>query len=312
MLRNKHLNRGAKTALILSRLTHLIDTIQNDNDENLLENVDLAKDPMDKPWKVTVPNRQLSPLFLSAKPVVICIFQIRKDGLVPFILFLLQKTKTDQTMNFISLPVIDDGTINDFQDIQEVCIAYIEPLLPLGLITYQGFFTTTEQNIIILNYSPVNAMELDAEPEPIPNPLVWSTPHEIINMQKVLNCRVHKNVIDFFILNLDFLRIRDDKNSIYATPLIGYYCAANRDDLDIYREIRLPALGKRYYLLLDIPTDLKNTTVVRAVFFPQKLAVENYKKKEYDTLFCTIASLQYFIINNYNHQTALSVVTDLD
>ena len=273
MLRNKHLNRGAKTAAILSHLTHLIDTIEKDKDENLLENEDLAKDPSDKPWKVTVPNRQLSPLFLKAKPVVICIFQIRKDGLVPFILFLLQKTKTDHTMNFIPFPVIDGGPIKD-------CIAYIETQLPLGLITYEGFFTTTEQNIIILNYSPVNAMELDAEPDPIPNQLEWSTPHEIINLQKVLNFRVHQNVIDFFILNLNFLRVRDDKNSIYATPLIGYYCAANRDDLDIYRELRLPALGKRYYLLLDIPTDFKNTTVVRTVFFPQKLAVENFKKKE--------------------------------
>ncbi len=306
MLRNKHLNRGAKTAAILSHLTHLIDNIQNDNDEKTAEDQD--KIPLDKPWKVTVPNRELSPVFLSAKPVVICIFQIRKDGLVPFILFLLQKTKNDNTMNFIPFPAFDDGSTTQF--IQEDCIAYIEPLLPLGLITYEGFFTTTEQNIIILNYSPVKELELD--PDPIPNQLVWSTPHEIINLQKVLNFWVHKNVIDFFMLNLDFLRVRDESNSNYATPLIGYYCAANRDDLDIYRELRLPALGKRYYLILDIPSDFKNTTVVRAVFFQQKLAVENYKKKEYDTLLRSIASLPYFIINNYNHQTALSVVTDLD
>ena len=287
MLKNKHLSTVAKNASILSRLTDLIDNIYDDTVINKETEDDPL--PLTNNYSINVPNMNKSPVFTCAKPVVICIYQIRNDGLYPFLLFLLSTT-----LNFIAMPSFDGGKHN--KHIKKDAMAYIHRLLPGANVAYEGFYSGLTQNIVIMSYK---SRELDA-----PTNFVWCTPHELINVKKVMNSRVHKNVIDFFSENRDFLVIKDEYNSIYESPMIGYYCS--NEELDIYREVRIPELGKCYYLSVELPSPSKKPNIIRAVFFQQQLGLDYTKK--YATVLASVEGKDYYILNNYNQQTTLSLV----
>ena len=104
-------------------------------------------------------------------------------------------------------------------------------------------------------------------------------------------------------------------NRIYESPLVGYYSSTDtcaHSEMDIYRETIIPALGKCYYLFMDMPhKQSSETSILRIVFFAGRMAlyVDNINNERindyinYDSIFCR--EYKRYIIQNYNHHIVL-------
>jgi hypothetical protein len=234
--------------------------------------------------KVSVPNERLE--LKKRKPILICTYQVRTDGLYPFIMFLF-KTSTDKA-SFIPY----DKTKQKKNDI----IAYMQTILP---VTYAGFYETEENNIIILSAEETNTIRQDYIGS---QDYIWATSFEIMNKKKIMHYHIDPVVIVFFLANPAFLILKEG-NSIYESPMIGYKTHENtcsEDEMDIYREIIIPSLGKCYYLDIDIPKT--SESIMRIAFFAGKMVLK--KEKSYDSLLC---GDKYYIIENYDQHVLLSV-----
>jgi hypothetical protein len=233
-----------------------------------------------KKYIVSVPALPLK--ITRGKPIVICTYQVRTDGLYPFIMFLL--TKKEAT--FIQ--------VEHHKNIKYAAIAYMQSILPRATIAYEGFYET-EKNIIILSAENTNIIHSD---------YIWATSFEVINLKHTMNSLVNPSVIAFFMANPAFLLLKDARNRIYESPMVGYKTHANKCDeaeMDIYRETIIPSLGKCYYIDIDIPKT--HASIMRIAFFAGKMVLN--KEKLYDSILC--CGLKYYIIKKYYQHTALSV-----
>ena len=95
---------------------------------------------------VTVPNEKLPLNIAPEKPIVVCVYQIRTDGLYPFILFFCQKASTKNEVGFITLPSMTSGGA---KKIKYAALSSIKTLLPEATLSYAGFSETKDKNIII-------------------------------------------------------------------------------------------------------------------------------------------------------------------
>jgi len=241
-------------------------------------------------YTVSIPNKNTPLKFTTTKPIVLCVYRVRTDGLYPFILFLLQQ----KSNNFFALPY--GG--NRPKKIKYAAIAYLKTVMP-NTFTYAGFYESTEQNILILTTNDQPQVDTSTE-------YIWATAFEIINKKQVLNDAVHSNVLTFFHANPAFLTLKTREQCLYESPMLGYYQAdqatCTPEELDIYRETILPTLGKCYYLLMTLPAD--GTKILRIVFFAGKMVLYTGKKEIYDSLLC---HKKYYIIQNYNQHVLVSV-----
>lgn len=248
--------------------------------------------------------------FSNVKPMFICVYQVRTDGLYPFLLFLLQ-TPNGNEANFIEMP----GPISGgYQKIKYASIAYAKTILPEIKISYAGFYELPDKNIIILNgteqYSTEQPIEIYTSSD-----YIWTTSFEIINKRKLGTTFIHQTVLAFFFANLSFLTLKTLDERIYESPMIGYakprYDVCAIEELDIYRETLLPALGKSYYLFMDLP-DFREKYIMRIVFFAGGMEVYKHEdnKKNYDSMLC--GNYRRYLIQNYNQHTVLSVLSRPD
>lgn len=247
---------------------------------------------------VSIPNHK--PSTHNTKPTLICIYQVRTDGLYPFLLFLLQKKGE---ANFIEIPAV-----SGYQKIKYASITYVKAILPETTLSYSGFYELPDKNIIVLNGSE-QPIELYTS-----NEYIWATSFEIINKRKIGNTPIHTNVLEFFNDNLSFLTLKTMDQRIYESPMVGYFNPRNENDceieeLDIYREKLLPSLGKCYYLFIDIPP-FREKHIMRIVFFAGEMALYGDNNKKYDSLLCNIH--RRYMIQNYNQHTVLSVLSRPD
>jgi len=228
---------------------------------------------------VSVPTLPLK--ITRGKPILICTYQVRTDGMKPFIMFLLKKEAT-----FIQ--------VEHHKNIKYAAIAYMQSILPRATIAYEGFYESDENNIIILSAKDTTIIHSD---------YIWATSFEVINLKHIMNSPVNPEVIAFFMANPAFLILKDERNRIYESPMVGYKTHENTcdaDEMDIYRETIIPSLGKCYYIDIDIPKT--SLSVMRIAFFAGKMVLE--KEKSYDSLLCGIK----YIIQNYNQHVVLSVI----
>ena len=249
-------------------------------------------------YVVSVPNHK--PSIHNNKSSLICIYQVRTDGLYPFLLFLLHNRKE---ANFIEIPAV-----SGYQKIKYASIAYAKTILPNTSIAYAGFYELPDKNIIILNGSEQH-IEIYTS-----NEYIWTTSFEIINKKKIGNTPIQANVLDFFNNNLSFLTLKTTDQRIYETPMIGYFKPRNDvecdiEELDIYRETLLPNLGKCYYLFIDIPP-FREKYIMRIVFFAGEMALYGDNKKTYDSMLCN--THRRYMIQNYNQHLVLSVLSRPD
>jgi hypothetical protein len=283
-------------------VSSLFDTINKMSAEETLETAGLDQgaglDPGTSTFMYTVslPNMPLK--ITRGKPILICTYQVRTDGRYPFIMFLLRKKEA----TFIPL--------DDHKNIKYASISYIQTILPRASLAYKGFYENDKNTIIILSAEETNIIHPD---------FIWATSYEIINLKKIMNFPVNPLVIDFFLANPEFLLLKDERNHIYESPMVGYKTYANTcddDAMDIYRETIIPSLGKCYYIDINM-TDLSRV-IMRIAFFAGRMVLKN--EKSYDSMLCRAslcgaslcgASLcganQCYIIQNYDQHVVLSV-----
>jgi hypothetical protein len=224
-------------------------------------------------YSVSVPNERF--VLNKKKSVLICTYQVRTDGLYPFLMFLLNKKAT-----FIKL--------DTQKQIKYAALAYMQTILPS--VSYAGFCETEENNIIILSAEETNTTVSD---------YIWVTPFEIMNKKKLMNALVDPLVVAFFLANPDFLFLKDERKRIYESPMVGYksHDTCGEDEMDIYRETRDPLFGKCYYIDRD---PIASPTIMRIAFFAGKMVLK--KEKSYDSVLCG----DKYIIQNYDQHAVLS------
>ena len=255
----------------------------------------------EKEYIVSIPN-EIKPLkFATEKPLLICVYTVRTEGLYPFILYLLHKA-TNEEVNFISLKC---SAVTGSKKIKYAVQAYLRSALPGLAFTYTGFCETPANNIIIYSGEQNATMVLNTD-------YIWATAYEVFNKKKVREYTLHKSITSFFCLNSDFLRLKTLGKRIYESPLVGYYmsnddkCAYS--EMDIYRETIIPALGKCYYLFTDMPHPLKlgeKVNILRIAFFAGRMTLYSDKNDyiNYDSIFCR--DYKRYIIQNYNQHVVL-------
>jgi hypothetical protein len=294
MLKNRKTNIASKVFDTINKLVEdeKIDDIipkLNTSDNEIISRSDIII-PLE--YTVTIPEetRQFNPM----KPNSICMYQVRTDGLYPFIVFLFRQN--EKKLSFIPFPVV----INK-KNIKYATAAYMKDIFPDTTIAYQGFYEMKDMNIIILKYEEKNIESS--------NEYIWTTSFEIINKRKIMNYSLENNVLDFFRKNSSFLLLKNNKNVFYESPMISYYKAPHLiegemeiEEMDIYRQTIIPALGKCYYLLMDMPP---NTSLMRIAFFAGNMSIYN-KKIDYhsDSILCR--EYKRYIIQNYNQHAVLS------
>ena len=277
---------------IVSSLFDTIDKLSQEEEQSANETsyeTELANECEPLSIKVSVPNERL--VLKKEKPLLICTYQVRTDGLYPFLMFLL-KTSNDK-VSFIQ--------IDTKKQIKYAAVAYMQAILPFTELSYAGFYETKENNIIILSAEETKKMQQDYIGT---QDYIWATSFEIVNKKKVMNYLVDPLVIYFFLANPAFLILKDERNCIYESPMVGYTSHknnCNENEMDIYRETRDPSLGKCYYLDIDIPK--RSASIMRIAFFAGKMVLK--KEKNYDSFLCCVN--QCYLIQNYDQHVLLSI-----
>jgi hypothetical protein len=247
----------------------------------------------------TVPHYLQPPAFSSIKPLFICLFQIRMDGLDPFLCFLLHRR--NGVADFTPLPSFDGGKNN--KRLKKEAVDFMQTELAAGEISYAGFAETRERNILILKY-------VNDEPLPLANAYAWALTHELVNTQTLMADRIHPHVVTFFRQQPAFLALHNQADAPYAAPVVGYYSVppATKFELaDIYRESILPALGKCYYFYIDKKKTADSLTMRAALFLKRTcLHAEQFEAND-SLLTIDIEDHHRYVLQNYAQHTPLSV-----
>ena len=255
----------------------------NHDDEQVSEEEDVEKYLA----IASVPNYLEQPPtdFNLNKPLYFCLFQIITEGLDPFLMFLLHKHDANDANDIGFIPFISPVREN----LKKTGKNYLSTLfIKEEGISYAGFASTTDYNVLIYKYIPINSSVLNAN-------YYWTTTSEIINTRSFLDMPIKPIVVDFFYKNPAFLFLKNAAGVIYASPLIGYYKAADikRSELmDINREWVSPTVGKCYAFYITLPPKAANETLMRAALFLPCAVIKNGK----------------YILTKYNQHLPLSYV----
>jgi len=300
MLKNKLHNKNHIVSRVFDTINKMTDGVDKicESNEEIENNVSSSYNN----YVVSLPNTKTPTNISNTKPFLICMYQVRTDGLYPFLLFLLKKL--DNEANFLEMPEISGG----FKKIKYAAVAYAKAMLPETKISYAGFYELPAKNIIILNCNEPH-MEIYTS-----NENIWTTSFEIINKRKIGNNLIHNIVLDFFFNNQAFLTLKTLDNRIYESPMVGYAKThdneCNIDELDIYRETLLPELGKCYYLFIDIPY-FREKYLMRIVFFAGEMVLyDDVCDKNIDSMLCN--NHRRYMIQKYNQHTVLAILSRPD
>ena len=308
MLKNK-INKTLKNDPYYKILQQII---KADAEDDVLADDITAYVETEKKAYITVPNYLERPLFTQVKPILICMFQIRMDGLEPFLLYLLEKQNT--LYHFTRLPSFDGGKENPH--LKRDAINFMETKFSdMDDISYVGFYETPTNNIVILKYSCLDEQEQE-DPEhqqeqhiilPRGGDYVWATPVELINIKKVFNTSISPQVVDFFLQQPTLLYLYNENEIRYETPVIGYYSflAESASTIDICREKIHPLLGKCYYFNMEMPPITDKNIIMRSILFLGRtsLKISAVNEDKYDS-FLFIANRLY-LFNHYSQHFVL-------
>lgn len=256
---------------------------------------------------IDIPNYLEPPHFKNSKTLLICMFQMVTDGLLPFIVYLLAKNKDE--LHLVQLPSFDGGKNNKF--LQQDTINYMTHIISDGEISYAGFIETAPNNIIFLKYVPYTPYK-SITSRFITDHYYWVTAHELVNLKHVIHIPISKNVVTFFMDQPSLLTLKNEKDIAYEIPVIGYYDvpamgAENYELMDIYREMRFEKYGKCYYFHMNFPIHLKNKSLVmRTVLFLEKTGLLNNSFHDCNSLVYNKNELHYYLIKNYSQHFTLS------
>jgi len=273
--------------------------------ENTPENTPENEDEM---AFIDVPNYLERPFFTQEKPILICMFQIKMESLFPFLLFLLEKI--NNVYNFTRFPSFDGG--KNYAFLKKEVVLYLENKFKNSIISYVGFTETATHNIIIMKCNKENE---DANIKLPSDDYCWATTHEIMNLKKVIHTSISPVVNDFFLQHPSLLYLKNDNNTRYETPVIGYYKPRNMphycvttDMRCIFREKKHNEIGKCYYFYIDVPTINSNDIIIRVLIFLGRtsLKIASGAHDKYDSfLFTTTDKIQMYAIPHSSHYFVL-------
>jgi len=299
-----------KTTMASNRATKMFDAINKMARETEVANAsevarnasEVAAEPVSSfDYIVTVPNEKLPLNIAREKPIVVCVYQIRTDGLYPFILFFCQKASAKNEVGFITLPSMTSGGA---KKIKYAALSSMKTLLPEATLSYAGFSETKDKNIIILKASDMDSNEIGSNVYETNN--IWATPFEIINKKKVMNYGVEQSILDFFYAHPAFLILKGPSEAVYESPMVGYYKSQHldrpREEMDIYRETLIPALGKCYYLLMN---HVSGDNIMRIAFFAGEMLIFNGDSYTIEANSILCPEHKRYIIQNYNQHVVL-------
>jgi len=243
---------------------------------------------------INVPNYLEPPGFKNSKPLLICLFQIVMEGMTPFLLYLLQKNGSA-----LDLVNFDTDTKNVF--LERDSVEYMNNIITDGEISYAGFIETKEHNVLILKYVSTKDFKL------IVDNYHWATPHELVNLQAVIDIPIAKYVTQLFLNNTALLILKNDNDVIYETPVIGYYVGSKEgrlDEMDIYREIKNDKYGKCYYFHMKMPD--KSNRIMRTVLFLQRTGLMNNIFDSCNSIIYRNNNTYFFLIKKYEQHTVIA------
>jgi hypothetical protein len=276
---------------------------EEDNNEDTYENKEPSSDK--KLVFAEVPNYLERPIFTHAKPMLICMFQIRMDGLYPYLLFLLHKNKRKTMFNFVNFPSFDGGKVS--KNLKKEAVKFMHGKIEKGDISYAGFTENENNNIIILKYIETTLS--------VPtDDYCWTSTHELINLKTIMTPQpivISPSVFNFFLKNSAFLLLRNDKEVIYETPVIGYYPIAKGALTDIFRETLRNDIGSCYYFYVEPPkkNDGDDIIIMRSLLFLGRLGlIEKIKNINVcdSFLLTTDDHVKMYAINRYSQHLPLS------
>jgi len=156
--------------------------------------------------------------------IQICAFEINNDAKYPFLKFFLHKNEFNDFLNLLSFDFNDFYTNTNAIELNAKI--YLYNFLNLNnfddfseSIIYNGCYIENKKIYIFFDLTncklQINDIYSDSK--------IWvCLLDEILNENKVCNYSVDKNVIDFFINNLDFCFLYDKNNEKYNLPIAGY------------------------------------------------------------------------------------------
>jgi hypothetical protein len=203
------------------------------------------------------------------------------------------------------MPSFDGGKHNRI--LKQDSVNYISKLFPTAEeVSYAGFMESNKYNIIFIKY-----VSSSSSHELCENNICWTTCHELVNLKKVTDLPICKNVSDFFIDHSYLLVLKNENDVIYTTPVIGYYILSDNND-DIYKKVI--DTNYRYYMFYcSMPQKPKNTTIMRAALFLENPSLNSINDNIYKSDFST--SLIYnkktiitYAISHYSQHIPLSYI----
>ena len=183
--------------------------------------------------------------------VKVCLYQINKEELHPFLMFLLYKDEH----NVLDFPTEKlngiDPILAKFREIFAEWNAEIE---------YKGFIKDGEGIVLVLEYdasanasSKALANTKELQKGTYNNKWWWVLTAEVINVKEVLNFPIKKSATDFLLKNQELCLLKQKKTAVvYETPEVGYYGnyykkIAAVASLGLSRESPYASFGPFYY-----------------------------------------------------------------
>jgi hypothetical protein len=159
-------------------------------------------------------SNKLTKIYLKNKTIHICVYQLIKDAIKPFVMFLLYKD--DDNIMYLPTIAVSDTIVEDTLKKMNHVFQEWNPKL-----TYKGFIDNGDGNIVVVLEFKQNEYGFDTNK--YDSKWWWALSTEIVNNKKLLNFNIDYSVTHFFLNNIELLFINNKAGHQYECPCVGYY-----------------------------------------------------------------------------------------
>jgi hypothetical protein len=160
--------------------------------------------------------------------IYLCGYNINFQGKLPFLTFLLIKTKLDEYLNFPKIEIHKDlnstnllnHTILLLQLLLKTNFIEFNKLVEINeLIEFNGFYKYNNNLYIYINITKLNIQLNDIYRK---NNVWFALVDEIVNHKHLCNININNEVSNYFINNMYFCFIKDINNLNFEIPIVNY------------------------------------------------------------------------------------------
>ena len=157
--------------------------------------------------------------------IKICGYEIKNNGTTPYLKYLLYKDEFSDTLFFPLVPL--NYTNVNCANVIKMTKLKLFTLLQLSnyadfesKICFKGFLMENDQEIHI--FFDLTECQLQINDIYRTNTLWFTLLDEIINQRNVCNILIEGSVSNFFIINNDFIYLKNKNGENYELPIVGY------------------------------------------------------------------------------------------